>query len=627
MPRRDFLQGAMLAAATALAGTLSAKPPPAALEFPGAQDHPGYYPPRLTGLRGSHIGSFEAAHAARDGKAPAAARDTGQTYDLIVVGAGISGLSAAYFYRARTSRTCRILILDNHDDFGGHAKRNEFEIQGHLHLLNGGTLAIDSPRPYSSVAAGLMRDLGIDDIEAMSRRIENRQFHESLGLGAGVFLDRETFGADFLAVGVGKVPVAKLLEQSPLPAQVRADIERVEEGTTDYFPQFTSAQKKLALSKMSYRDFLAQVVKVDPLAVAYYQSRTNGFWGVGIDAVNALDCWAMDFPGFKGLRLEPGSISHMGYSAAGIADTGGSKRLHFPDGNATIARLLARKLLPDSVPGSSAEDIVTSHVLYDRLDVPGSNVRLRLGSTAVRVQNLGNSTNSTGVAVTYVRDGAAYTVKSKHCVLACWNVMIPFLCPELPDRQKDALHSLVKAPLVYTSVALRNWEAFASLKVSRVFAPGSYYTSLYLNEKVDVGAYRSSSSPKDPILVHLTRTPCHAGLPEHEQNKLGRVELLNTPFATFERNIRDQLSRMLAPAGFDPSADIEAITVNRWPHGYAPEYNPLFDPELPPDEQPNVVGRARFGNIAIANSDSGRAAYTDSAIDQADRAVNELRSV
>jgi len=514
--------------------------------------------------------------------------------------------------------------LDNHDDFGGHAKRNEFEIQGRLQLLNGGTLAIDSPRPYSPVAAGLIRDLGIADVEAMSRGIEDHEFYRSLGLGGGVFLDRETFGADFLGVGVGSVPVAKLLEKSPLPMNVRADIGRVEEGTTDYFPQLTSAEKKLALSKMSYRDFLVQVVKVDPLAATYYQSRTNGFWGVAFDAINALDCWALELPGFKGLGLEPGSIPHMGYSARGIADTGGSKRLHFPDGNASIACLLVRKLLPEAVPGRSADDIVTSKVLYNRLDVPGSDVRLRLSSTAVRVQNVGNGTNPSGVTVTYVRDSGAYTVKGKQCVLACYNVMIPYLCPELPEKQKAALHSLVKAPLVYTSVGLRNWEAFANLKVAHIFAPGSYHTSLALNAKVDVGGYRSSDSPKDPILVHMTRVPCHLGLPEHEQNKAGRAELLGTPFATFERNIRDQLSRMLGPGGFDPSRDIEAITVNRWPHGYSPEYNPLWDPELPADEQPNVVGRARFGNITIANSDSGRAAYTDSAIDQADRAVNEL---
>jgi spermidine dehydrogenase len=210
--------------------------------------------------------------------------------------------------------------------------------------------------------------------------------------------------------------------------------------------------------------------------------------------------------------------------------------------------------------------------------------------------------------------------------MACWNMMIPYLCPELPDAQKAALHKLVKTPLVYTSVALRNWQAFNKLKVNRVYAPAGYFSNFSLNKNVTIGGYRSSMSPSEPILVHLTRTPCkpNVGLSEHEQNKAGRAELLETSFATFEHNIRDQLSRTLAGGGFDPERDIEGITVNRWPHGYAPEYNPLWDPDGPESQRPNVIGRAKFGKITIANSDAGGAAYTDSAIAQADRAVNEL---
>jgi spermidine dehydrogenase len=374
---------------------------------------------------------------------------------------------------------------------------------------------------------------------------------------------------------------------------------------------------------MSYRDFLRDVVKVDPMTLVFYQVLTHGLWGAGIDAVSALDCWGVEFPGFKGLKLEPGSIPRMGFTPAGGADTGGSKTFHFPDGNASIARLLVRNLLPDAVPGSTAEDVVTARVAYDRLDRAVSPVRLRLSSTVVRAVNVGAS-GSGGVEVTYIRAGKAYTVRARNCVLACYNVMIPYLCPELPAAQKAALHSLVKTPLVYTSVALRNWESFQKLGVSEVYAPGGYHSSFNLNWNVNIGKYRSSAAPSEPILVHMTRTPCHPGLTELEQHKVGRAELLATPFSTFERNIRDQLGRTLGGGGFDPARDIEAITVNRWPHGYAPEYNPLFDPDMPASERPNVQGRAQFGRIAIANSDSGGGAYTDVAIEQADRAVNEL---
>jgi spermidine dehydrogenase len=240
------------------------------------------------------------------------------------------------------------------------------------------------------------------------------------------------------------------------------------------------------------------------------------------------------------------------------------------------------------------------------------------------VQHVGDPASAREVEVTYLRQGRAFRVTASQCVLACYNMMIPYLCPELPQPQKAALHQLVKAPLVYTNVALRNWRSFQELGISRVYAPGCYHSGFVLNPKVQIGAYEGAVSPEDPILIRMVRTPCSPGLPEHEQNKIGRAELLETPFATFEHNIRDQLARTLGPGGFDPARDIEAITVNRWPHGYAPEYNPLFDPDVPATERPNVIGRAPFGRVAIANSDSGAAAYTDSAIDQAYRAVGEL---
>jgi spermidine dehydrogenase len=622
IPRRDFLQGALVAAATTLAGPLleAYATESSAADSSAVPDAAGYYPPALTGLRGSHPGSFEDAHASRDGRQPGSGTETGESYDLVVVGAGISGLSAAHFFRARTSPASRILVLDNHDDFGGHARRNEFQLGGRLQLLNGGTLEIDSPRPYAPVPASLLEELGIN-VEQLGAKVEHPKFYPARGLRPGVFFDRETFGADKLVTGLGVVPPRQWLADSPLAPRARADIQRIEEGTIDFLPGLTSAAKKLQLSKISYSHYLRDYVKADPAAIAFYQCRTHGEWGVGIDAITALDCWGFGLPGFKGLKLAPGVIARMGPTPSGYASTGGSATLHFPDGNATIARLLVRNLIPAAIPGKTVEDIVTARADYSRLDSAASRVRIRLNSTVVRARNSGE-----GVEVTYLRNGAPYTVRARSCVMACWNMMIPYLCPELPAAQRDALHKLVKTPLVYTSVALRNWEAFDKLKVSQVYAPGGYHSSFALNWKVDIGQYSSSASPSEPILVHMTRTPCKpdAGLSEHEQNKAGRAELLATPFATFERNIREQLARTLQGGGFDPARDIEAITVNRWPHGYAPEYNPLFDPEGPEDQRPNVIGRARFGRIAIANSDAGGAAYTDSAISQADRAVNEL---
>ncbi len=624
--RRDLLQGAA-ALTTAMGfasmpGCATLAPTAAAGLPPGAQDRAGYYPPRLQGLRGSQPGSFEAAHALRDGTAVAQAVDDHEHYDLVVVGAGISGLAAAHFYQ-QSEPGARILLLDNHDDFGGHARRNEFVADDQLQLLNGGTLMIDSPRPYSAVADGLLRAVGID-AAALSNSIQDPRFYHDFGLREAVFFDRETFGADHLAVGFRERPWAEFLAGAPLSAAAKQDVVRIETAQIDYLPALSSAEKKQRLLTLSYWNYLRDIAKVDPAVLQLYGATTHGEWGVGIDAVGALDAWGFDLPGFQGLKLEPGSIEGMGFTPAGYMDTGGSVRLHFPDGNATIARALVRKLIPAAVPGQDIADLVSARVDYGQLDRAAAPVRLRLNSTVVRAQHEGDPSSARTVAITYLREGVTRRVRAERCVLACYNMMIPYLVPELPSRQQRALHELVKAPLVYTSVAIRDWQACAQLKVEHIYAPGGFHSSCRLNPTVDIGEYRSPRSPQQPTLLHLTRTPCKPGLTEFEQNRAGRAELLRMPFEVFERETRAQLERMLGGGGFDPAHDITGIMINRWPHGYAPENNPLFDPVLPEAERPYVVGRARFGRISIANSDSGGGAYTDVAIDQAHRAVHEL---
>ena len=467
--RRDFVQGAAVGSAGLLAAAWLPGCSRGAPDLPmAAQDRAGYYPPSLTGMRGSHPGSFENAHALRDGTLKIDPVDLHEDYDLVIVGAGISGLSAALFYRDANPKA-RILLLDNHDDFGGHAKRNEFDLDGQMRLINGGTLLIDSPRPYSAVADGVLKAIGID-AAAMAPLIQAQdpdfyRFQDSRRLG--IFFDKDTFGADHLAVGFHHKPWREFLAGAPLSAAAKRDIERIETGMQDYLPGLNSLQKKQKLMKISYLAYLRDYAKVDQQVLALYQTRTQGEWGVGIDAVSALDCWGIreHYPGFRGLKLEDGSIPGMGFTPAGYADTGGSTRLHFPDGNATIARGLVRKLIPAAIPGSTVEDLVTARADYSRLDRPGEPVRLRLNSTAVRAWNDGAPDKASRVNVTYMRDGHALTVRAKHCVLACYNMIIPYLVPELPERQKQALHALVKTPLVYTSVAIRNARAWDKLGV------------------------------------------------------------------------------------------------------------------------------------------------------------------
>jgi spermidine dehydrogenase len=426
--------------------------------------------------------------------------------------------------------------------------------------------------------------------------------------------------------GLNKKPFSELLKNAPLSERAKLDVARVFAGKGASMPGMDDAQKKDRLSRISYGRFLSEVMHVDPGVIPVFQQYTHDEWGVGIDAVPALDAWGFGYPGFDDLQLKPGRAPRMGYTGGGYAD-GGSYKFHFPDGNATIARLLVRSLVPGVLEGKSAADIVTSPADYARLDRHGNQVRIRLSSIVVGARNIGSPSQSQGVDVVYTRFGQLHQVRAKQCVLACWNMMIPYLCPEMPAAQKAGLHYLVKTPLVYTSVAIRNWRAFEKLGVSTIYAPAGYWVTMRLNPVTNIGAYHSVASPDDPVLVFLVRTPCHPGLDERSQNRFGRAEMLATTFTTFERNIRDEMGRALGAGGFDPARDITAITVNRWPHGYAYEYNSLFDPDWAPGQAPNEIGRKPFGKIVIANSDSGAGAYTSVAIDQAHRAITELAHI
>lgn len=416
-----------------------------------------------------------------------------------VVGGGISGLSAAYFYR-EAKPNAKILILDNHDDFGGHAKRNEFHVEGHTLLMNGGTLEIDSPYPYSAVADGLLKALGVDP-PALEKACNDPLIYA--GLRQAVFFDRQTFGADRLVVGAPKSAAAwkAFLAQTPLHEKAQASILKIETSLDDPLPGLSSDAKKDRLSRISYQDYLTTLLGADASVIPYYRHQTDDLWGCGIDAVSALDCWGVGLSGFQGLKLAHGSTDRMGYTPAGYAQTGGSYTFHFPDGNASIARLLVRALIPGVLDGHDAKDIVTAKADYAKLDAASANVRLRLNQIVVRARNVPN-----GVEVAYTHaagGGAVMRMKAKACVLASWNMMIPYLCPELPAVQKAALHRLIKTPLVYTSVALRNWESFKKLGIRSVTAPGGYHSAFHLNQPVNIGRYQSPRDPASPMLIPL----------------------------------------------------------------------------------------------------------------------------
>jgi spermidine dehydrogenase len=608
--RRDFLNGAAL--------TIAAGLTPAAQ----AAAQPVRYPPALTGLRGQHPGSFEVAHAQAYERAryPLGAAAVEERYDLVVVGAGISGLAAAWFYRRAAGPSARILVLDNHDDFGGHARRNEFTLDGRLVLGYGGSESIDSPRTnYSNVAKALLRDLGVE-VDRFESAFD-RQFYASRGLARGMFFPREAFGRDVLVPGepasgaadeitralANARPLDEFIAAFPIAPESKSQLRALYDGARDPLAGRTIEQKRDVLKSTSYRDYLTRFCGCSEEAANCFQGRTLGFFGLGCDAVPAADARELGFPGFDGLGLPARSGPREPYI------------YHFPDGNASLARLLVRSLLPDAAPGRTMEDVVLAPFDYGKLDRDGQNVRIRLDSTCVDVRNDGDT-----VLVSYVRAGMTRRVAAGNAVLACFHMVIPHIMPELSAPQRDALARNVKTPLVYTNVLTRSWEPWIRLGVHDIAAPMSFHTRVKLDFPVSLGGYRHPGDPSEPMCLHLVHVPGapNQGLDARTQFRIGQRKLLETTFADFEARIRDELDRMLGPGGFSSGRDIAAITVNRWPHGYGYVANSLFDG----DDYDAVLAQARqrVGRVAIANSDAGGDAYAHLAIEQAARAVREL---
>ncbi|MGI9265046.1 MAG: NAD(P)-binding protein, partial [Gammaproteobacteria bacterium] len=524
---------------------------------------------------------------------------------------GISGLAAAYFYQQKHGADKKVLILDNHDDFGGHAKRNEHMIDGRRLISYGGSQTIVNPKHANRITLDLMEDVGID-----LQRFESaydRSFFSRNDLGGVTYFNEEVFGEDKVVqhpycnypnyvegLLAGRLSHAEAAQQAPLSDRGKEQLLRVLNGGLHTLP-VAEDELRTYIRTHSYFDYLRTTLGVDDPGVLRMARHSGLDWGSGgtdvMSIAAAKNCGAL------------------GFEPVAVYDEDNPYIHHFPDGNASIARALVKKLIPDVADGNNAEELVLANFNYDELDRPGRPVRLRLDSTVINVAHAGDAGDSSDVFVNYINNNQSFQVQARGVVMACYNMIIPHIVSGLPEEQSASLKLQAKSPLQYTTVGLRNWRAIKELGIGMAMSPGNMHQAVLMDFPVSMGGYEFVKTPDEPCVIQMISCPYGTvGNSRLEQFREARYRMLSLQFSDYEQEIRRHLSGMLPGELFDFDRDVASISVNRWAHGYAAGG--------PGDS--TKIGRQPFGRITIANTDSAPGADAKTAMMMAHRAVNEL---
>jgi spermidine dehydrogenase len=621
--RRDFLNASLLASGGLLLSSISpiemlhARARVKQNSSPPSDDWTGYGGVGdYAHSNGNTMAVLEAGHQIRDGifeSLPANAIDTGETYDCVVVGGGISGLAAALIFQQQTRPSMKCLVIDNHPVFGGEAKRNEFLVDGHRLTAHQGSAFFPVPYPHSFIAH-FYESIGLKMPRLEYQKWAGKDKDPEIPLCRTPYLGSAPYGLYFGAKfgqpqGVWLTdPWGKKLEGAPISATAREELLKTQSPNDPaHTPQYHGDAISRRLDTITLEDHLLDRHGISRETVRTFLSPDEGGgFGIGPDALSGYCAYAFDM-------LHPLDISD---------ETG---QQMFPDGNSGIARLIVKTLIPESIAGGhSLEHICRNDINFSALDRPGAPARVRLDATAVWVKHEGDPAKSDFVTIAYTRGGKTYRVKTRSAVMAGGSWTTKHIVRDLPEDRKAAYAQFYRSPCMMANIAVRNWRFLYKMGVAGAqwFEGLGNYTQV--RKLATCGADSPTISPDSPVVLTLKVLYSYPGHSTEDQGRMGRGEMISTPFREYERQIRQQFAEMFARSGFDASRDIAGIILNRWGHAYvspAPGFYFGKDGNPAPGE---VLRAAPFGRIAFANTDLSGMPDHRSSIIEANRAVGQL---
>ena len=614
--RRDFLNATLLASGGVLLNSLSPAELLAQNATAATDDWTGYGGVGdYAHSNGNTLGVLRAGHEIRDGafeSLPASVIDTGETYDCVIVGGGISGLAAGVIFqqRAGSGKTC--LVLDNHSIFGGEAKRNEFLVDGHRLMAHQGSAFFPVPYPHSFIARFY---------ESIGLKTPRLEYQKWGGTSPEIPLSRTPYlgsapSATYFGARFGQPrglwltdPWGKDVEKAPVPAKAREELKKYQSaGDADaQAPEYAGDAISRRLDRITLEDYMIERHGISRETVrAFLSPGEGGGYGLGPDALSAYSAYAADM-------LHPLDIS----------DETGTQM--FPDGNGGIARLIVKTLLPESIAGEhSLEDVCRNAVNFAALDRAGASARVRLDSTAVWVKHEGDPAKSEFVTVAYTRGGKTYRVKARSVVMAGGSWTTRHIVRDLPADRVAAYRQFYRTPCMMANVAVRNWRFLYKMGISGCQWFEGLGNYMQVRKLALCGADAPTIGPDSPVVLSIKVLYTYPGQSTEQQGHMGRAELISTPFRDYERQIRQQFNDMFAGAGFDPARDIAGIILNRWGHAYLSPAPGFFFGKDGDPAPGDVLRAAPFGRIAFANTDLSGVADHRSSIIEADRAVGQL---